>query len=33
MHTLTELLLKLVDAVNIKCFVGYISIRYYHDDS
>lgn len=33
MHTLTELLLKLVDAVNIKCFVGYISIRYYHDGS
>lgn len=32
LHTLTKLLLKLMDVVNVKCFVNYISIRYYHDD-
>ena len=31
LHTLTELLLKLVDVVNVKCFIDYISIRYYDD--
>lgn len=32
LHTLKKLLLKLMDIVNVKSFVNYISNRYYHDD-
>lgn len=33
LHTLTKVLLKLMDVVSVKCFANHISIRYYDDGS
>ena len=32
LYTSVKLLLKFMDVMNVKCFVNYVSNRYYHDD-